>query len=202
MSVRWRKDIDNIPDLAVWYNACFERMGGVWYVSPEEHDSHLGRMGLKGGEQVLDIGCGDGSFLLHAAKRYRIGGLGIDLSSWAIDLAKDKRDEANLSVFFQCADAAQHMPLITAGSFDWVVSLGSLEHMLDVNTVLKEAYRLLRKHGQFYFYVPNEKWLHEDQPTELTMTEEEWEAAFGVQGLRMTQHWTFGDCSAFKGVKV
>lgn len=201
MSVRWRKDIDNIPDLAVWYNTCFERMGGVWYVSPEELDSHLGRMGMHGGENVLDIGCGDGSFLLHAWKRFHISGIGVDLSSWAIERAKDRRDEGRSSVFFQTADAAEFLPRIVSETFDWVVSLGSLEHVLDIGRVLDETHRLLKPGGHWYFYVPNEKWVHEDQPTELTMADAEWRQLFMQHGLPCDQWWNFGDCTAFLGAK-
>lgn len=199
---KWRKDIDNTPDLAIWYNACFERMGGVWYTSPEEWDAHLSRMKPEAGVSVLDIGCGDGSFLLHAAEIRGINGMGVDLSSWAIDKAKDRRDEGKQGIYFVTGDAAMFMMRVAAGSFDWVVSLGSLEHMLDVEAVLMEAHRLLRTRGQWYFYVPNEKWLHEDQPTELTMTEAEWEALFAKHGLVTNERWTFGDCSAFRGVRV
>ena len=40
----------------------------------------LKKLNLKEGESLLDIGCGWGTLLIEAAKKYKVKGLGITLS--------------------------------------------------------------------------------------------------------------------------
>ena len=46
--------------------------------------------GVKAGERVLDLGCGDGSILHYGAKHYGISGIGYDLNPVLIILGKVK----------------------------------------------------------------------------------------------------------------
>ena len=45
------------------------------------------KIGLKKGDRILDIGCGWGSFLIHAALRYGASGVGVTVSSAQAELA-------------------------------------------------------------------------------------------------------------------
>lgn len=195
---------------AKWYDETFTRMGGVWLVSTEELDTHLDRAGVERhnerSQMLLDIGCGDGSLCLRALEREHVWTWGIDLSEVAIQWAMDKREKLDGAQYrhsqFMMGDVAQVMKRFPEQSFDFIVSLGSLEHVIDIETTLEHVHRCLRPNGSWYFYVPNEKWPHRDQPTERQGTEQEWQGLFANHGLETGQVWPFGDCSAFKGVRA
>lgn len=206
--MKQHKIIDTIEEQATWYDATFERMGGCWTTPSEEWAAHLDRMGLPQHSErrlrVLDIGCADGSFLYEATRRRNVWGWGVDLSKWIIGQAIE-RQRLNPFVTFWQGDALEVMRGLLSyesGHYDYIVSLGSLEHMLNVPGVLDEVRRLLKTDGTWYFYTPNEKWLHFDQATELTGTNEEWRELFTTHGLTVRDEWTNGDCTAFWGGKA
>ena len=60
------------------------------------------------------------------------------------------------------------------GRFDFAISLGSMEHALNIPAAVREMARILKPGGRYLLYVPNEEWVHEDQPLETTATGDEW----------------------------
>ncbi len=48
------------------------------------------KLGLRAGERVLDVGCGWGSFALHAAKRHGVEVLGVTLSEQQVELGRER----------------------------------------------------------------------------------------------------------------
>ncbi len=64
------------------------------------------RMGLSGGEHVLDVACGTGAVALACARRLPDGRVtGVDLSEGMLDRARSKAQEQSLyNLSFQCAD--------------------------------------------------------------------------------------------------
>src|SRR5256885_2675200 len=55
------------------------------------------KLRLKPGERLLDIGCGWGGLIMHAAKRYGVLALGITLSDTQAELARERISAAGLS---------------------------------------------------------------------------------------------------------
>src|SRR5262249_20213511 len=55
------------------------------------------KLGLEPGQRVLDVGCGWGSFVMHAAKRHGVDAVGITLSENQAELARERVAEAGLS---------------------------------------------------------------------------------------------------------
>jgi len=55
------------------------------------------------GQVVYDLGCGDGRFLIAAAKRYRVHAIGIEINPWAYLLSRIRIGfrHANVSIRFQ-----------------------------------------------------------------------------------------------------
>jgi 2-polyprenyl-6-hydroxyphenyl methylase/3-demethylubiquinone-9 3-methyltransferase len=100
--------------------------------------------------QVLDVGCG-GGFLsnLLASSGFQV--TGIDLSNESLEIAKqqDKTKSAN----YLFADATA-LPFEDA-SFDVVCALDLLEHVENPQAVIKEASRVLKKDGLFFFHTFN-----------------------------------------------
>lgn len=97
--------------------------------------------------QLLDAGCGIGGSTVYLAQKYNIKGIGVTLSQVQANRATARAREAQISsrVGFLMADA-QNVPFAD-GSFDWVWSLESGEHMPDKMAFLKECYRVLKPGG-------------------------------------------------------
>ncbi|HEY2989906.1 MAG TPA: class I SAM-dependent methyltransferase [Candidatus Binatia bacterium] len=72
-------------------------------------DRMLEMAAVKKGDVVYDLGSGDGRILIRAAKKYGARGVGIELDSWlvAIARAKAKEEEVDTLVEFRAGDAAQ-----------------------------------------------------------------------------------------------
>jgi ubiquinone/menaquinone biosynthesis C-methylase UbiE len=93
------------------------------------------------GRSFLDVGCGNGRYVLHFNDQFETAG--IDIQSYP------QWDEVPEK--FQVADAAV-LPFEDA-SFDTVVSFETLEHVPDPEAVLSEFHRICRKN--IIFSVPN-----------------------------------------------
>lgn len=207
--MRWRKDITTSTEQAKWYDQKFQEMGQCWQTPTEEIDAHLDRMGLgrvsRGSRYLLDLGCGDGSFVLRALRRDQVWAWGIDLSEVAIAWAMEKRNSLAPLQRGHChfihGEMGEQMRQFPCKSFDYVVSMGSIEHVLEIDDVLAQIARVVKPLGVVYLYVPNELWVHEDQPTELVATEVEWEELLEKHGIVVGYTKRLGDNSVVIGRK-
>ena len=84
------------------------------------------KLQLQPGERLLDVGCGWGSLVLHAARTYGVHATGITLSRAQAQLARERVAAAGLQdrVTIREADYRE-----TTGSFDAVASIGMVEHV-------------------------------------------------------------------------
>jgi cyclopropane-fatty-acyl-phospholipid synthase len=84
------------------------------------------KLALREGERVLDIGCGWGSFVIHAAQRHGVHAVGITLSEPQAQLARERAAAAGLAdrVEIRVADYRE-----IEGSFDAIASIGMVEHV-------------------------------------------------------------------------
>jgi len=85
------------------------------------------KLGLGEGERVLDVGCGWGSFVLHAAATHGVRAVGITLSPAQAELARKRVAEAGLSkrVEIRVADYRD----LAGERFDAIASIGMVEHV-------------------------------------------------------------------------
>jgi cyclopropane-fatty-acyl-phospholipid synthase len=85
------------------------------------------KLDLNAGERVLDVGCGWGSFAIHAATNYDVSVLGVTLSEPQVELARRRAAELGLQdkVEFRVADYRE----LTDGPFDAIASIGMVEHV-------------------------------------------------------------------------
>jgi cyclopropane-fatty-acyl-phospholipid synthase len=85
------------------------------------------KLALAPGMRVLDVGCGWGSFLLHAATEYGVDGVGITLSVEQAQLARKRIAEAGLTDRIEIR--VQDWRDLTDGPFDAIASIGMAEHV-------------------------------------------------------------------------
>jgi cyclopropane-fatty-acyl-phospholipid synthase len=89
------------------------------------------KLALKQDERVLDVGCGWGAFVIHAAKNYGVQCVGITLSPPQAELARRRIAEAGLSdrVEVRVADYRD----LHGERYDAIASIGMVEHVGERN---------------------------------------------------------------------
>jgi cyclopropane-fatty-acyl-phospholipid synthase len=86
------------------------------------------KLRLHPGERFLDVGCGWGALVMHAAKHYDVQAVGITLSQQQLALARDRIDAAGLAS--RChIELCDYRDVSRLGSFDKVASVGMVEHV-------------------------------------------------------------------------
>lgn len=108
------------------------------------------RLQLKPGERLLDVGCGWGGLIIHAAQQHHVDALGITLSQAQADLANERIREAGLAG--RCrVEVRDYREVWEAGSFDKIVSVGMFEHVGESKLpgYFRQAWHLLRPGGIF-----------------------------------------------------
>jgi cyclopropane-fatty-acyl-phospholipid synthase len=85
------------------------------------------KLALKEGERVLDVGCGWGSFVIHAAANHGVRAVGITLSPSQAELARRRVAEAELEdrVEIRLADYRE----LGGEHYDAIASIGMVEHV-------------------------------------------------------------------------
>lgn len=107
------------------------------------------KLRLKEGERLLDIGCGWGGLLIHAATQYGITGYGITLSKNQLELAQQRVKEAGLENKIRI-ELRDYRDLGDA-SFEKIASVGMVEHVgiAKYPGYFAAAYRALTPGGLF-----------------------------------------------------
>jgi cyclopropane-fatty-acyl-phospholipid synthase len=106
-----------------------------------------GKLELAPGMRVLDVGCGWGSFAIHAAREHGVSVLGITLSEAQAELARARVAEAGMAnkVEIRVADYRRLEP----ASFDAIASIGMSEHVGEkqIDLYARTLFGLLRPGG-------------------------------------------------------
>jgi cyclopropane-fatty-acyl-phospholipid synthase len=106
------------------------------------------KLGLREGERVLDVGCGWGSFVMHAASRYGTKAVGITLSEPQAELARRRVEKAGLSDRIEIR--VQDYRELAGEQFDAVASIGMVEHVgeAQIDTYAEQLASMLRPGGR------------------------------------------------------
>jgi SAM-dependent methyltransferase len=109
---------------------------------------------------VLEYGCGSGSLLLALAKEPRFSSVtGVDISEAALsavaDAWADMRGANPADKLKLLTPRNDQLPSISSGSVDLLLSLDTIEHVLNPYTVLDELHRIGSPGAKFVISVPN-----------------------------------------------
>lgn len=108
------------------------------------------KLRLRPGERLLDIGCGWGALIMHAARHYGVQALGLTLSEPQAEFAGNRIRRGNLSPSCR-VELRDYRDLPPGASFDKIVSVGMYEHVgrTALPAYFDQAWRLLRPGGVF-----------------------------------------------------
>jgi cyclopropane-fatty-acyl-phospholipid synthase len=102
------------------------------------------KLDLRPGDRVLDVGCGWGSFAMHAASNHDVSVVGITLSEPQAALARERAAERGLSdrVDIRVTDYRD----LADEPFDAVASIGMVEHVgsAQIDVYAKQVARLVK----------------------------------------------------------
>jgi cyclopropane-fatty-acyl-phospholipid synthase len=108
------------------------------------------KLRLERGERFLDIGCGWGGLIIHAAGEYGVNALGITLSRPQAELANERIQRAGLSG--RCSvKVLDYREIDEPAGFDKLASVGMFEHVGEalLPEYFRRAWLLLRPGGTF-----------------------------------------------------
>ncbi|HEY5144082.1 MAG TPA: cyclopropane-fatty-acyl-phospholipid synthase family protein [Solirubrobacteraceae bacterium] len=107
------------------------------------------KLELREGERLLDIGCGWGSLLIHAAREYGVRGVGVTVSQAQAELARECVREAGLQDRLEIRP--QDYRETDDGPYDKIASIGMFEHVGAANLALylERTHALLEPGGLF-----------------------------------------------------
>jgi cyclopropane-fatty-acyl-phospholipid synthase len=106
------------------------------------------KLALQEGERVLDVGCGWGSFAIHAATHYGVNVVGVTLSEEQVRLGRERVREAGLEdrITLKLADYRE----LGGEQFDAISSIGMVEHVGEerIDLYMRTLHDLLRPGGR------------------------------------------------------
>ena len=142
------------PNKALWEKGDFTRIAATMRESGE---SLVHELGIGKGMKVLDLGCGDGTTALPAAK---LGAdvLGVDIASNLVKAGNKRAQEHGLTnCRFQEGDAG-HLRELEERSFDLVMSIFGAMFAPKPHEVAKEQVRVTKPGGRIVMgnWIPND----------------------------------------------
>lgn len=160
-------------DPAMVYSCAYFKSQGdpIDLAQKQKLDYICRKLRLMPGERLLDIGCGWGALIMHAAREYGVHAIGITLSEQQQILAQARIAQAGLSNrcevrLLDYRDAEQ------LGEFDKLVSVGMVEHVGEdkLSEYFRAAYQLLKPGGVFLNHGIARAG-NREQPSEPTFTD-------------------------------
>src|SRR5216117_3437846 len=142
------------PNKALWEKGDFTRIAQSMRESGE---AVVESLGVKPGVKVLDLGCGDGTTALPAARR-GADVLGVDIARNLVEAGNRRAQEHGLpNLRFQEGDAC-NLSELAADTFDLVVSIFGAMFAPKPFDVAKEMVRVTRPGGRIVMgnWIPND----------------------------------------------
>jgi cyclopropane-fatty-acyl-phospholipid synthase len=108
------------------------------------------KLRLRPGQRLLDIGCGWGGLVIHAAQHYGVEAVGITVSGPQAELANERIRQAGLEGRCRVTDC-DYRTVDEEGGYERLVSVGMVEHVGEklLPTYFRQAWRLLKPRGLF-----------------------------------------------------
>lgn len=155
------------------------------------------KLGLKKGKpaRILDVGCGWGGFLTHAAREYGVTGVGVTLAENQLTVAKDRTRGLPITI------RLEDYRYISDGPFDHIVSIGMFEHVGQKNyeTFFKKMRSLLKSDGLFLLHTIGapQTWGSSDPWYDRYIFRDYWLPSVAQIGVASNGHFILKDWHTF-----
>lgn len=140
-------------------------------LSPQKADQIIDRLALSPGDRVLDVGCGNGEFLIRLVERKGILGLGVDPDADTIDQAKGAASRRIPEASCEFRAARIQDTLLDNKPFDLAICIGSTHAYGDGEaaypTTIRELARVARPGG--LLLIGETYWRREPSPEYLAL---------------------------------
>lgn len=134
-------------NVAGWYKDHLEE--DDTYHSKVVSPNLLRMMDLKNKDIVAELGCGEGFFTRQISKISQKV-IGVDLAPELVELAEKKKIEAEIKNDLSYVVASADKTDLPDNYFDKVLIVLALQNMKDLNGVISEVSRILKKTGKAY----------------------------------------------------
>lgn len=156
-AVTYHYDVSN-DFYALWLDGRMVYSCAYFYSPDQDLDTAQGqkldyicrKLRLRPGQRMLDVGCGWGGLLMHAAEHYGVDATGITLSRPQAELANERIAAAGLED--RCrVQVRDYRQVDEPEGYDTLVSVGMFEHVgaAMLPAYFAQALRLLRPGGAF-----------------------------------------------------
>jgi 2-polyprenyl-6-hydroxyphenyl methylase/3-demethylubiquinone-9 3-methyltransferase len=167
--IYWNLLATNLPEVPVSSkveinNQIYNELGERWYTAQDDPVALLRAESrtivpwvqsiIPAGSKVLDIGCG-GGFLTNPMAKGGLDVTAVDVSKESLAIAK--KYDSTQTVKYMEADG-YHLPFADH-TFDVVTCMDMLEHVDRPGDVIKEAARVLKPQGLFFYHTFNRTFL-------------------------------------------
>ena len=134
-----KRSIDNYNNIALEYDHTFDGK-----FTSKFKTLLLENMIVKNGDSILDVACGNGSFLKMLEQQHTVNGYGVDISEEMIKQAQLKNPNMNFSV-----SGCDKLPFEN-NTIDIITVCAAFHHFPNVADFFKEVYRVLKPNGKLY----------------------------------------------------
>src|SRR4051794_23182403 len=121
---------------------------GLEAAQAAKHELVSRKLGLQPGMRLLDVGCGWGGMVLHAAAEHGVRAVGVTISQRQADLAKKRAADRGLADLVEIR--LQDYRDVDDGPYDAVSSIGMFEHvgLERLHEYFRTLHSLLRPQGR------------------------------------------------------
>jgi cyclopropane-fatty-acyl-phospholipid synthase len=121
---------------------------GLEAAQANKHELVSIKLGLQPGMRLLDVGCGWGGMVLHAAAEHGVRAVGVTISERQADLAKKRVANAGLADLVEIR--LQDYRDVDDGPYDAISSIGMFEHVgaKQLHAYFTRLHELLRPEGR------------------------------------------------------
>ena len=123
---------------------------GLVDAQANKHDLVCRKLDLQPGQRMLDIGCGWGSMVIHAARHYDVRAVGVTISVQQAERARKR--VAELGLTDQVEIRVQDYRDVRDGPYDAISSIGMSEHVggqKQLKTYFGKVRSILASNGRF-----------------------------------------------------
>jgi SAM-dependent methyltransferase len=110
-------------------------------------------------QTIFEVGCGASTWLPYLAQKTGAAVAGIDYSELGCELARAHLQAEGMTGNIYCADIFT-ADVVEIGQYDFVFSLGVVEHFTDLAGILGAVARFVRPGGILFTEIPNLRSIH------------------------------------------